>query len=209
MSESCHIDTGTIVVMEAPTTRATMLARLRDGDDPVAWREFYERYGELIAGFAGRWNLQPADRDDVVQEVLSRLSRAMPDFVYDPARGTFRGYLKTIAGNIIRDKLRQNQARGHVLPMDTRAEAQISDESLDTAWEREWRQYHLRQALQMLVAEFNEVDRMAFERYGIAGEDARQVAEDLGLSLDQVYQAKSRMMKRLSASIETRVAEEG
>jgi len=195
--------------MDAPTTRATLLARLRDGDDPAAWREFYDKYGELLAGFARRWNLQPADRDDVVQEVLSRLTQAMPQFEYDPGRGTFRGYLKTIAGNIIRDRLRQMQSRRPVQTLDTRAETQASDEAIDLAWEQEWRRHHVRQAMRRLDAEFNAMDCTAFRRYAIEGEDANAVAADLGLSLDQVYQAKSRMMKRLAAIIEEQVAAEG
>ncbi|MCZ6834622.1 MAG: sigma-70 family RNA polymerase sigma factor [Planctomycetota bacterium] len=195
--------------MDAPSTHATLLARLREGDDPVAWRDFCDQYGELISGFARRWNFQPADRDDVVQEVLSRLSQSMPSFVYDSSRGTFRGYLKTIASNIIRDKLRQKQARGSVQPMDTRAEALESDDSIDVAWEQEWRHYHMRRAMMCLESEFNESDRLAFERYAIEGQDVKQVAQELGMSLDQVYQAKSRIVKRLSAIIEMQVAEEG
>ena len=60
------------------TTHTTLLARLAKGDDSSAWQEFNDRYGQLIRGFARRRGLQPADCDDVAQEVLLGLSKAMP-----------------------------------------------------------------------------------------------------------------------------------
>ena len=60
-----------------------------------------------------------------------------------------------------------------------------------------------------LAAEFNERDRMAFTRYAVLGQSAAQTAEALGMSLDQVYQAKSRILKRLTERISQQVEEEG
>ncbi len=78
------------------TTHVTLLARLADGVDPDAWADFQRRYGDLIIGFARRYGLQDADREDVAQEVLLALSQSMGDFRYDPARGKFRSFLKTL-----------------------------------------------------------------------------------------------------------------
>lgn len=70
------------------TTHATLLARLATGGDE-AWSEFASRYGLLIRGFARRRGLSESDCDDVVQETLLALSKAMPSFKYDPAKGLF------------------------------------------------------------------------------------------------------------------------
>lgn len=77
-------------------THASLLARLTADADPMVWGEFLDRYGELIQSFARRQNLQAADRDDVVQDVLVALTQNMPRFTYDQSRGKFRSYLKTI-----------------------------------------------------------------------------------------------------------------
>ena len=94
------------------STHTSLLARLSDGVDPSAWKEFHDRYSDLILGFAHRYGLQSADRDDVAQEVLLSLSKAMEGFTYDPAKGKFRSYLKTVTLRTIFRILRQKQRQG-------------------------------------------------------------------------------------------------
>jgi DNA-directed RNA polymerase specialized sigma24 family protein len=50
---------------------------------------------------------------------------------------------------------------------------------------------------------------MAFRRYGVEGVSVAATAEELGLSVDQVYQAKSRIVRRLAELVAEQVAEEG
>jgi RNA polymerase sigma-70 factor (ECF subfamily) len=191
------------------TTHATLLARLTEGIDPAVWREFVDRYGELIRSFARRQGLQPADCDDCLQDVLLSLTRAMPGFVYDPAKGKFRSYLKTIAlRGIFKKKL---QARGPVgvAHIEEATQAACTDRDVEEGWEAEWRQYHMRLAMRTIEVEFGSADRQAFERYAVGGEEASVVASELGLSVDQVYQAKSRILRRLTALIERQVQDEG
>jgi hypothetical protein len=57
--------------------------------------------------------------------------------------------------------------------------------------------------------EFAEKEILAFERYALAGDDVKRVATDLNMSPDHVYQAKSRITRRLATLIELAVAEEG
>lgn len=191
------------------TTHATLLARVATGADPAAWREFCDRYEELIRGFARRQGLQSADCDEVVQDVLLALTQAMPGFAYDPARGKFRSYLKTVALHAAYRRSRQKAGEIELGLIESTAEALAADEEADQRWEAEWRQYHLRQAMRTIETEFGRLDREAFDAYAAGGEDARSVAERLGLSLDQVYQAKSRILRRLGQIIEEQMREEG
>jgi RNA polymerase sigma-70 factor (ECF subfamily) len=193
-------------VFPQTTTHTTLLTRLSEGTDASAWREFCDRYGELIRSFARQQNLQAADCDDVLQDVLTALSQSMPQFRYDPAKGKFRSYLKTVVMHAISRKI--GQKRGE-LPLDTVGEGAVSSSDAGQAWEAEWRQYHLRRAMRTIEAESSPTDRAAFARYALRGEDARKTAESLGLSVDQVYQAKSRILKRLSQIIDQQVREEG
>jgi RNA polymerase sigma-70 factor (ECF subfamily) len=195
--------------MHGQTTHITLLQRLSDGQDASAWQEFCDRYGELITGFARRRNLQPADCDDVVQEVLLALSKAMPGFRYDPSKGKFRSYLKTITLHAVFKRKLQKQGEVDWQHVEEATRAACADEDTESAWEAEWRQYHLRRALRGIAAEFNTADQQAFQRYAVEGRDVRESADALHLSVDQVYQAKSRIMKRLSELIDQQVQEEG
>lgn len=198
--------------MHFPTrTHATLLARLAGGAgaDASAWGEFVERYGELIRGFVRRQGLQPADCDDILQDVLVALTRALPGFQYDPSRGRFRSYLKTIA---LRAMFRRRAERGgevHLADLEDATRAADRDQAVEQAWEHEWQQYHARIAMRAIESEFNAGDRRAFQRYAVEGADARVVADELGITLDQVYQAKSRILRRLAELIEQQIAEEG
>src|SRR5215510_9796177 len=86
-----------------PTTRVTLLARLRqDPTDQAAWDAFVERYGRHIYRWCRQWKLQDADAEDVTQVILMKLAQKLRDFAYDPSR-SFRGWLKTLAHHAWRD----------------------------------------------------------------------------------------------------------
>ncbi|MBU0637971.1 MAG: sigma-70 family RNA polymerase sigma factor [Planctomycetes bacterium] len=190
-------------------THASLLARLSSEPDPAAWREFHDRYGELINRFARRRGLQAADADDVVQDVLLALSQAMPGFQYDPSKGKFRAYLKTVTLRVILKRRRQKHGEVDLGDIEQAVHAAAADTDGEEAWEAEWRQYHLRQATRVLESEFNAADRQAFQLYAVEGRDACETATELDLSVDQVYQAKSRILKRLAQQVELQVQEEG
>lgn len=198
--------------MFSQTTHASLLARLRTGSqsvDPAAWHEFHDRYAQLIRGFANRQGVQPADCDDVLQDVLLSLTRDLGKFEYDPEKGRFRSYLKTVTLHAVFRRMRQNRAAGRPEEAERLAAAAMSDPKIEESWEEQWRQHHMRRALRTIRAEFNDDDVAAFEHYVMQGQPAAEAAATLGLSTDQVYQAKSRILKRLTAVIDAQVAEEG
>lgn len=186
-------------------THTTLLARLANAKDDAAWSEFHARYGDLIRGFCRRRGLQPADIEDVEQDVLLSLTKVMPGFVYDPSKGLFRSYLKTVVVNAISRRFRQNSASDGL----SRFESDIPAADDEDQWESEWRQYHMRTALKRIAAEFSDSDRQAFDLYAVNGLDANETAKKLGISIDSVYQAKSRIVRRLGEIIEMQVSQEG
>src|SRR5688572_31131907 len=95
---------------DSPATRASLLVRLRDSDDAGAWQEFVRLYAPVIYGFARKRGLQDADAADLMQEVLRSVSAAAHRLEYDPARGTFRGWLFTVTRNKVFNFL---EARSH------------------------------------------------------------------------------------------------
>jgi RNA polymerase sigma-70 factor (ECF subfamily) len=190
------------------TTHATLLARLATGTDE-AWSEFASRYGTLIRGFARRRGLSESDCDDVLQETLLALSKSMPSFKYDPSKGLFRSYLKTVVVHVVCRKSFQKAAPGHLEDVDAMTRTALGDSAVEQSWESQWRQYHLERAMRTIATEFNEQDISAFEQYAVGGVDPANVGSLLGISIDQVYQAKSRITKRLSQLIAAQIQDEG
>lgn len=198
-------------------THASLVQRLARPGDPAdadaAWLTFLDRYGPLLRGFCRRHDLGPAETDDVIQDVLLALTKALPGFTYDPARGKFRGYLKTVVLHAVYRRICQKRADLPLDQVESAAHAQARTASGDPAteamWEQEWRQHHLTRAMRTLDAEASPRDRAVFEAYALAGQPVEAVAGAHGLSTDAVYQIKSRLLKRLSALIQQQVDDEG
>jgi len=196
-------------ILAPTTTHVSLLARLVYNSDEAAWREFSERYGEMIANVGRRWGLQPTDCDDLVQEVLLALSKAMQGFEYQPEKGKFRAYLKTITLHAIARVSRQRAVAGQLEVMDTPCAAANCLDSNEGAWEEEWRANHVRRAMQVIEVEFSGPQLRAFQRYAVEGAEAQAVAEASNLTVNQVYQAKSRILKRLTELVQEQVDDEG
>ena len=80
-----------------PETRDSLILRLQDANDIVAWDEFAEIYAPVVYRSARRIGLQSADADDVVQEVLAAVARSVKDWIARSDRGAFRAWLFRIA----------------------------------------------------------------------------------------------------------------
>src|SRR5262245_32629455 len=84
------------MMADFPSTRPSLLVRLRDPKDQAAWREFVELYTPLVYNYARKQGLQDADAADLSQEVLGAVARAIGQLEYDPRLGAFRNWLFTI-----------------------------------------------------------------------------------------------------------------
>src|SRR5207237_4024298 len=88
-------------------TRRSLLSRLKNWNDQESWNDFFTTYWKLIFTSARKAGCTEAESQDVVQETLISVSRAMPDFKYDSRAGTFKGWLLNLTRWRIRDQLRK------------------------------------------------------------------------------------------------------
>src|SRR5947209_18390456 len=82
---------------DVPSTRLSLLARLRDARDHDAWSDFVGLYAPVIYRFARRHGLQDADAADLTQDVLRGVAGGIDRLDLDPQRGRFRSWLFTLA----------------------------------------------------------------------------------------------------------------
>ena len=94
--------------MKATETRATLLLRIRDSRDREAWSDFVALYTPRIYSYGLKYGLQDADAADVAQETMCNLVRTIQQFHYDAKQGSFRGWLVTVARNVIRRRFNEN-----------------------------------------------------------------------------------------------------
>jgi RNA polymerase sigma-70 factor (ECF subfamily) len=195
--------------MQSDTSRTspTLLLRLRDLSDKDAWNEFLNRYGPKIYGWCRRFHLQEADATDVSQEVLAKLVKAMRSFDYNPARGSFRGWLKTVTNNAIRDMVdewnRPGRGSGDSQVMQSLAAIQSPDAlaSLAAEIESQAEQEMLREAEERVRLRVKPHTWQAYRRTVVDGVAAAEVAAAIGMPVAEVYVAKSRVIKMLREEV--------
>ncbi len=196
---------------EPPVTRVTLLTRLKDGSDAEAWREFVQLYGPVVYGFARKRGLQDADAADLMQEVLRSVARNAEKMEYDPARGTFRGWLYTVTRNKIYNFLngQRNRPRG---AGDSAAQERldaVADKAADRDddWELEYRRRLSARAMELVEHEFQPNTWKAFWGTAVEGRAAQEVGAELKMSPGAVYVAKSRVLARLREEVQRLQAE--
>jgi RNA polymerase sigma-70 factor (ECF subfamily) len=191
---------------DALATQPTLLVRIRDPRDTVAWQRFIDLYGPLVYRFVRLRGLQDADAADLTQEVFQAVARAARRLEYDPSQGTFRGWLYTVT----RHKLYDFLERGRNVPTgsgDTTAHRLLEEEPTPDAAEAElWGREHDRQLFHWAAGEvrgdFAEATWQAFWQTAVEGRSGQEVADALGMTVGAVYVAKSRVLARLTKKIQ-------
>jgi RNA polymerase sigma-70 factor (ECF subfamily) len=173
-------------------TSLTWLGRLIASPTEGDWKQLLDVYGPLLSGWLGRAGVPPADRDDLIQEVLVVVVRQVAEFEHR-GPGAFRAWLRGILANHIRKFFRTRTATPAI---DLDAVADPHSE-LGRRWDREHDEYLTARALRVLERDFAPTTWQAFRRQVIDGQSPAEVAADLGLSLNAVLLAKSRVLKRL------------
>lgn len=177
-------------------TPPSLLHRLHEAPaDSEAWRRFDAIYRPLLAGWLRHYALQPCDADDLVQEILQAVASELPHWRYDPARGHFRGWLRQVMVNRLREFWRaRKRDRAFVEPLLEQLQDPRSELSL--RWDREHDAHVLKGMLAQLEPDFAPTTWQAFRQL-MAGRQPQTVAADLGLSVNAVLLARSRILKRL------------
>ena len=198
---------------EPPLTRVTLLARIRDGQNAEAWREFVQIYGPVVYRFARNRGLQDADAADLMQDVLRSVARNAPRMEYDPARGTFRGWLYTVTRNKIYNFLGSQKNRPRAAG-DSDAHERLDatpareEDGPDEEWEREYQRRLSGRAMERVKGEFQPATWQAFWQTAVDGKAAAEVGAGLKMTAGAVYVAKSRVLARLRDEVKKMMDDE-
>jgi len=185
---------------DLPTSKS-LLAKARDRSDQVAWHRLTELYSPLIEKWVRHHVAQRADEEDVVQDVLTTLVRELPRFDHNQRPGAFRAWLRTITVHRLRAYWERRDPRPPATGGSRHHEAlaQLADpaSALSQAWDLEHDRHVTKTLLGSIRLEFQPATWQAFERQVQHGHSASQAAAELGLSVNAVLIAKSRVLKRL------------
>lgn len=184
-------------------TRSSLVRKLKKWDDQKSWQTFFDTYWKLIYNVAMRNGLSDAEANDAAQETIVAVAKAVKNFEYDRAKGSFRGWLMRQASWKIKDQFRKRSHWQSATPPpeepDGEARTSLPDRIPDPQdgfaklWQEEWEE-NLRDIVMSRVrTKVPARQYQIFDCYVLKGWRVEQVAKELGVSKASVYLARSRV----------------
>jgi RNA polymerase sigma-70 factor, ECF subfamily len=182
-------------------TSHSLLERIK-ADDAGAWDRLVGLYGPLVFKWCRRWDLPEQDLADIFQDVFQAVATHIASFRKEREGDTFRGWLRTITHNKVRDHFRKlGREPGGAGGTDaqirfSRLPAAASPDEGDSVLGQVDRGL-LGRALDLIRAEFEDRTWQAFWLTAVEGRSPKDVALELTMSPGAVRVAKSRVLRRL------------
>jgi RNA polymerase sigma factor (sigma-70 family) len=191
-------------------TRQSLVERLADWNDRKRWQQFFDSYWRLIHRAARNAGLTESEAQEVVQETLITVAKKIDRLKYDPALGSFKGWLLNITRWRIADQFRKRRRAGEQSTKTGRDEREtvtierIADPAgfdLDAAWDEEWRSNLLQAATARVKRKVSAKQYQIFDCYVLKQWPVQKVAKELRVSVAQVYLAKHRLSALLKKEV--------
>jgi RNA polymerase sigma-70 factor (ECF subfamily) len=190
-------------------TRRSLVERLADWGDQLRWQEFFDTYWRLIHSAARKSGLTDVEAQEVVQETVISVAKNIDKLKYDPAIGSFKGWLLQITRWRIADQFRKREPGNAKRPRSTDDRLTATIErvpdsrivDLDAVWESSWKENLFEAAVARVKKKIEPKQFQIFDCYVRKEWAAQKVAERLGVSIGQVYLARHRVGALLKKEI--------
>ena len=184
-------------------TRLSLIQRVRNNEDSVAWEEFFATYRPLLLAYVRKRGIAEHDAGDIIQDVFSRLVPAMVQFEFDAQRGRFRSWLWRVTSNALSDWGRRNATRrraergwGELHPLANDGDSDIDWINLD-------RRRIMEVAIERVRANAHPVSWACFKYRILDRRPAAEIASEVGVSVNAVYVNASRILMRVRQECES------
>ncbi len=203
MNESSAFESSGPGNGDLPTLSTSLLQMARQMN-PGAWGRIVDVFGPIIYRWARASGLAAEDAADVVQDVLALVVRNLEKFERQKEAGSFRSWLATITRNRVRDFFRKQEqnkrgtggtaALNRMQNLATHSESDSLEQSISVdSLNRQMPS----QLMEIVRGECEARTWQAFWRTTVDERPAIEVAAELEMSVASVYQAKSRVLRRL------------
>ena len=129
------------------------------------------------------------------------LMRKLPEFRREPRPGAFRRWLRGITVNCLRNFWRAQRSRPKATGDSEFAQMldqmEDPDSGLSALWDVEHDRHITARLLEMIRPFFEDTTWRAFRRVALDGATPDEVAAELGVTVNAVFIAKSRVLSRL------------
>ena len=187
-------------------TPRSLLERLRHQPDEESWKRLVDLYTPLLQRWLRQAGVDGCDADDVAQEVFVAVVRALPQFEHNQQCGAFRCWLRTIVVHRVQQYWSGKQttlaADGANAARQSLERLEDPASDLNRLWDREHDALLAQRILQLIEKDFIASTWQAFRRVVLDGAKPAEVAAEIGLSVNAVLLAKSRVLRRARQEID-------
>jgi RNA polymerase sigma-70 factor (ECF subfamily) len=184
-------------------TRSSLLQNVRDLGDCQAWAEFLLQYEGFLLRFVRRLGIRSDDAPDVVQDVMLKLVKAVPNFTYDRAKGRFRDYLRQVTRSAIADWVNDNYTRREIAVGSEILAALEDRPKTESRWQECFDNSTLEVVHARVREKSNPIPWDCYVRHAVKRQPAEDVAKLLNLSTNQVYVYASRIKAKVRREFDT------
>ncbi|MEO1528766.1 MAG: sigma-70 family RNA polymerase sigma factor [Planctomycetota bacterium] len=191
-------------MMQVPDTRPSLLVRIRDANHAEAWNEFSSLYRPVVFALATRHGMTSHDAEDLTQQVLWTVSRAIERFDADRKDARFRTWLQTIARRAIINAVTRGKPDRATGSEQVQAILLSQPERTELTMTLEWdyRREVFQVAAERVRNEVSESTWQAFWRTTVENQTPRDAAKAIGCRVGSIYTSRSRVMQRLRALVQ-------
>lgn len=191
-----------------PPTSVSLLKAISDGTASARWTDFYHRYEPAMRGFLHE-RFPSVEAEDVIQEVLLALTRAMPNYHYTPdGNGHFRNWLMGIVKHKALDAINRAKRISDIKTDIAKWGNQQSVEPTILAEDDSWMHSTMEAAMDQVMSDesITARTREVFRHVALMHEQPEDVARQFGISRNNVDQIKKRMISKLAALVSAMTA---
>ena len=188
-----------------PTTKISLIETISNCPDSARWTEFCRTYEQPMRAYLAT-HFPTIEADDVIQETLVALMKALPNYRYDPdRRGHFRNYLIGIIRHKAVSEIRRRQAESDHIDAYAKNRVEHFHDDEDDANSDSTRKAIFEAAVTQLMADdsISSATREIFRHVVLMHEKPAQVAAEFGTTRNNVDQIKNRMINRLSELVQS------
>lgn len=191
---------------ELPSLSSSLFDRIQQMQ-PDAWARMVDVFSPIVYRWARTSGLSGADSADVVQDVFIAVARNIATFERQQEKASFRSWLATITRNRVKDYFRKQrrQPAGFggteaLQQFQHMADAtnSVSEDDLENSISLASLDQRLPgRVLEIVKSECDPKTWQAFWLTTVMGDSAADVADRLEMNVASVYQAKTRILRRL------------
>ena len=181
-------------------TQKTLIQRAQDPDDHQAWEDFVRFYESFVKMVLRKTNIPFHEEEDLVQSILLKVWKGLPNYEYRKENAKFRTWLSTIIRNTSITHFRKNEMESNKKDKLLKNIESVSESKIEQVIDTEWNEYVADLAMEKVKEKF-EGQAIEVFRLSLQEKNAREISEELGIKEDTVYSLRSRVKRRLKQEI--------